>query len=486
MTKNQAQHIPSIYKAMIPVVFLISLLGVNVILVYKDASINGSNQFILMLSALVAAIVGISEGFTWEDIEDGIVKGIGSTTPAILILLLIGALTGAWMISGIVPAMIYYGLQIMHPSYFLVATCIICSLVSLAIGSSWSTVATVGIALFGVGKALGFHEPMIAGAIISGAYFGDKISPMSDTTNLASAMTDTPLFSHIKYMMYTTTPSYILTLIIFFVIGLNYTTKSQLTDIDVILVQLKSIFHITPLLFIAPFIVIVLIVKKMPAIPALMIGTLLGVLTALIFQGNVIHLLSTSTESVFHSNYKVIMDSLTVSVQIPTEDELLKSLLTSKGMAGMLNTVWLIISAMMFGGILESCNFLKSITLKILNLVKTETSLISATVLSCISTNILASDQYLSIVIPGRMFNEAYKEYGLASENLSRTLEDSGTVTSVLVPWNTCGAYQASVLGVATLAFAPYCFFNIISPIMTIIYSAFKIKIKRNYTPTLN
>lgn len=482
MTKNQTQHIPSLYKALIPVVFLITLLGINVILVYKDAAIDGSNQLILMISALVAAIVGFSEGFSWEDIESGIVQGISSTTPAIMILLLIGALTGAWMLSGIVPAMIYYGLQIMHPSYFLVATCLICSLVSLAVGSSWSTVATVGIALFGVGKALGFYEPLVAGAIISGAYFGDKISPMSDTTNLASAMTGTPLFSHIKYMLYTTTPSYILTLIIFFVIGLNFTAKTEVTNIDVLLVQLKSIFNITPLLFIVPAIVIILIVKKMPAIPALMIGALLGALFALIFQGKVIHLLSPGNGSLFYSNYKVIMDSMTVSVQIPTENELLKSLLSSNGMSGMLNTVWLIISAMMFGGILESCNFLKSITLKILALVKSETSLVSATVLSCISTNVLASDQYLSIVIPGRMFNEAYKEYGLAPENLSRTLEDSGTVTSVLVPWNTCGAYQASVLGVATLSFAPFCFFNIISPIMTILYSAFKIKIKRNYT----
>ncbi|HUH74955.1 MAG TPA: Na+/H+ antiporter NhaC [Chitinophagales bacterium] len=481
MTKASTSHIPSIYKALIPVIFLISLLGINVILIYKDAAIDGSNQFILILSALVAAIVGYSEGFSWEQIENGVIKGISSTTPAILILLLIGALTGAWLLSGIVPAMIYYGLQIMHPSYFLVATCLICSLVSIAVGSSWSTVATVGIALLGVGKALGFYEPLIAGAIISGAYFGDKISPMSDTTNLASAMTDTPLFSHIKYMLYTTTPSYIITLIIFFAIGLNYSTQTQVTDIEVLLTQLKSIFNITPLLFIVPLIVIILIVKKMPAIPALMVGTLLGALFALIFQGNVIQLLSSGNGSSFYSNYKVIMDALTVSVQIPTENELLKSLLSSSGMSGMLNTVWLIISAMMFGGILEACNFLKSITLKILNLVKSETSLVSATVLSCISTNVLASDQYLSIVIPGRMFNEAYKEYGLASENLSRTLEDSGTVTSVLVPWNTCGAYQASVLGVATLSFAPFCFFNIISPIMTIIYSAFKIKIKRNY-----
>lgn len=479
MTNEQIQHIPSFKKSMIPVIVLITLLGINVILVYQDASINGSNQFILIFSAAIAALVGISEGFTWEHIEAGIVKSISSTTQAIIILLLIGALSGAWMLAGIVPAMIYYGLKLLDPTYFLFATCLICCFVSVSTGSSWSTVATVGVALFGVGKALGYHEPLVAGAIISGAYFGDKISPLSETTNMAAAVAGVPLFNHIKYMLYTNIPTISITLLIFFIIGLRYDNNVNLTEVDQVLSSLKGTFYLSPILFLVPFLVIFLIIKKMPAVPALLIGTLIGAIFALIFQKDLLLSMADTTLPVTEAMYRVVMDALTVNVEIPTDNQMLKSLLSSSGMSGMLGTVWLIIAAMMFGGTLEACNFLKSITNKILKLAQSETSLVTATVLSCFSTNVLASDQYLSILIPGRMYKNAYEEKGLSGENMSRALEDGGTVTSVLIPWNTCGAYQASVLGVSTFAFAPYCFFNIISPFMSIAYMFFKIKIKR-------
>ena len=474
---------PTVAKALIPIIFLIGLLSFNVIYVFKDDAISGSNQMILLFAAAVGALVGIYEGYSWIHIRNGIIKSISSTVPAIIILLLIGALAGTWLLSGIVPAMIYYGLQILNPTIFLVATCIICSIVSVATGSSWSTVATVGIALFGIGQTLGYSEGMVAGAIISGAYFGDKISPLSDTTNLAAAMAGTELFTHIKFLMYTTVPSYVITLIIFIVIGLGGTDTDNLAVVQEVQAEIKSIFHISPWLFLVPVIVIGLIVKKMPAIPALFIGGILGGVAALLFQGNLIHtLLYPSESSIVVANYKAFMNALTISTEIPTENPMLESLLGSSGMAGMLNTVWLVLTAMTFGGVMESCGFLKALTDSLIKMAKSTASLITTTAATCFSVNALASDQYLAVVIPGRMYADIYKSRGIKPETLSRTLEDSGTVTSALIPWNTCGAYHAGVLGVATLTFAPFCFFNIISPFMTILFAIFNIKIAR-YTP---
>jgi Na+:H+ antiporter, NhaC family len=475
----QEQHIPSLGKALIPVIFLITMLAINVIGIYGDSAILGSNQMILLLSAGVAGIVGYSEGFRWKQMEAGISESITATAPAIVILLLIGALAGTWMLSGVVPAMIFYGLKILSPVIFLFAACIICALVSVASGSSWSTVATVGIAIFGIGKALGFHEPLVAGAIISGAYFGDKISPLSDTTNLAAAMAKTDLFRHIVYMMNTTVPSFGIALIIFLVIGFNTKAKGTAEEIDAALIALQSTFYIGPVLFIVPAVVILLIIRKVPAIPALMVGILLGAMFAILFQSHLIAQIITDADTTFQMYYRAIMDAMTVEVLIPSDNELLSGLLSSRGMAGMLGTIWLIIAAMVFGGIMEACGFLKSITLGFLRLVHTDASLVGATAATCISVNVLASDQYLSIVIPGKMFADAYKERGLAPENLSRTLEDTGTVTSVLIPWNTCGAYQSGILGVSTFAYLPYCFFNILSPVMTLLFAAFKIRIAR-------
>ena len=466
----------SLLLALVPVVFLIGMLSLNVIFVFQDDALAGSNQFILLLSAAVAAVVAMLNGSRWKALLQGIEKSISSTTGALLILLLIGSLAGAWMISGIVPAMIYYGLQILSPGIFLPAAAIICAIVSVATGSSWSTSATVGIALIGIGKAIGLSEAIVAGAVISGAYFGDKISPLSDTTNLAPAMAGTDLFTHIRYMLYTTVPSFSIALIIFIIMSLSTNAQGDVNNINPLLRELEQTFNLTPWLFVVPALVIFLIVRKVPALPAILIGTLAGGLFALIFQREL--LISMGGES-WSDYYRIIMDAFTVSVQYKAEHPVLAELLSSGGMSGMLGTVWLIIAAMVFGGIMEAAGFLKTLSAALLSLAKGTFSLIATTAGTCIFTNVTASDQYLAIVVPGRMYAKAYEDQNLAPENLSRTLEDSGTVTSVLIPWNTCGAYQASVLNVNTMAYLPYAFFNIISPFMTLLYAALGMRIRK-------
>lgn len=462
--------------ALIPVLFLVALLSFNVRFVFGDGALDGSNQIILMLSGAVAALVGITKGVKWEEIIEGISKSIQSTVGAIIILLLIGSLAGAWMLSGVIPAMIYYGLKLLSPEVFLPITAVICALISIATGSSWGTSATVGIALIGIGKAMGMNEAMVAGAVISGAYFGDKLSPLSDTTNLAPAMAGAELFSHIRYMLYTTVPTFVLTLIFFILLGLYQSAGSSLEQIQPLLTELDSTYVISPWLFIVPGLVIFLIVRKVPAIPAILVGTLAGVVAALTVQYDLVSQLS-DLEG-FRGIYKVVLNALSVDVVIPAEHPILIELLNSSGMAGMLNTIWLILAAMIFGGAMEACGFLESISAALLKLANGLFSLVATTVATCLAVNWTASDQYLAIVVPGRMYADAYKKLGLAPENLSRTLEDSGTVTSVLVPWNTCGAYQSGVLGVSTMAYLPYAFFNYMSPIMTLIVAGFRIKIK--------
>ena len=465
------------FFALLPIVVLIGLLAYNVFL-YGDNALGGANQLALLFAAATAAIVGIKFGAKWKNILDGISKNISSTTPAIIILLLIGALAGTWLLSGIVPAMIYYGLQILSPEIFLFACCIICAIVSLATGSSWSTIATIGIALLGIGQALGLSTGMVGGAIISGAYFGDKMSPLSDTTNLAPAMVGTDLFTHIRYMMHTTIPSFAITLIIFFTIGFTFDTSTS-ENIDELLQAINNSFTISAWLFLVPVLVIVLIIKKTPAIPALLAGTLLGGIFAIIFQPELIKQIANTDTLSFSAAYTTVINAMGSDISITTENEMINNLLSTSGMAGMLNTIWLIICAMVFGGTMEATGLLRRVAEPIIKYAESTGSLIATTAGTCVFFNITASDQYLSIVVPGRMFVETYKEKGLAPENLSRTLEDSGTVTSVLVPWNTCGATQSAVLGVATFAYLPFCFFNLISPIMTIVYGYLGIKIKK-------
>ncbi|MGD1839655.1 MAG: Na+/H+ antiporter NhaC [Thermonemataceae bacterium] len=477
-TPQVKKHHPTLLQAFIPIVFLILLLSVNV-WIFGDMAIEGSNQIVLLLSAAVAGLVAIRVGLSWQEIEAGIVHSIKSSLSAILILLLIGALAGTWLLSGIVPLMIYYGLKILNPTIFLVAACIVSAVVSIATGSSWSTIATIGIALLGIGKALGISEAITAGAVISGAYFGDKVSPLSDTTNLAPAMAGTTLFVHIRYLLYTTVPSIVIALIIFLIIGLNLDTQAFKGDVDTVMLAIDRTFNTSPLLLLVPVIVIFLIIKKVPAIPALFTGALLGGVFALIFQPNIIAQVSGVSGNAYEASYVAVIKALYGTIQVPTGNATVDSLLKTNGMAGMLDTIWLIICAMIFGGIMERSGMLRRITEEVIRFAQSTGSLIASTAGTCIFFNITASDQYLAIVVPGRMYAETYRERNLKPENLSRTLEDAGTVTSVLVPWNTCGATQSSVLGVATMAYLPYCFFNLISPFMTILFGYLNIKIRR-------
>jgi Na+:H+ antiporter, NhaC family len=469
----------SLFEALLPIIFLISALALNVI-IYGADSTYGPNQIALILAAMAGVLVALRLGYSWTEMEGGMVSSISSAMAAILILLLIGALAGTWLLSGIVPAMIYYGLKILNPGIFLFAACFVCAVVSLATGSSWSTVATVGIALLGIGKTLGFHEGIIAGAIISGAYFGDKMSPLSDTTNLAPAMAGTDLFTHIRHMVYTTVPAISIALILFLVIGLMGGEKdSPINEVQTVLDSIDTAFNISPFLFLVPGIVIFMIIKKMPAFPALLIGTLLGGVTAVIFQPQAVQQVSGITNDWANSSYQAVLKAMYTKISLTTDNAMVNELLTTRGMEGMLNTIWLIICAMMFGGVMEASGLLERITKAIIGLAKSTGSLIASTLITCGILNITASDQYLAIVVPGRMFRKVYRDRGLKPENLSRALEDSGTVTSVLVPWNTCGATQATVLGVATGTYLPYCFFNILSPLISMAYGFLGITITK-------
>jgi len=462
--------------ALLPIVILVLLLSYNV-LVYGDDALGGSNQFILLLGAAVAGIVGFYYKIGYQKMIDKVAENLQSVTGALLILLFVGALAGTWLISGIIPAMIYYGLQILHPSIFLPACIIICAIISLATGSSWTTSATVGIALIGIGKVLGIPVGMVAGAVISGAYFGDKLSPLSDTTNLAPAMAGGELFSHIKYMTLTTIPSIIITLVVFFILSLTQSTSGA-ADTETLMLAIEEKFTITPWLFIVPGTVILLIIKKSPPLIALLIGTLLGGLFAVVFQSKILLEINESSILSFEVAYRAIMNSITISTEINTSNTLLNDLFTSGGMEGMLGTIWLIICAMVFGGIMDAIGALEKVSNALLNWAQTTFQLFASTVASCLAINLTASDQYLAIVIPGKMFAKAYKDRKLAPENLSRTLEDSGTVTSVLIPWNTCGAYQSGVLGVDVGDYFVYAIFNWLSPFMTLLFAALNIKIK--------
>ena len=477
------KKVPSLLISLLPILFLIVFLAVNVMLYGEDSS-YGPNQIALLLAAAFTGILGLRLGYKWEDLQDGMVKSISSAMAAILILFMIGALSGTWLISGVVPAMIYYGLEILNPTIFLFAACIVSAIVSLATGSSWTTAATVGIALIGIGKAMGISEGVVAGAVISGAYFGDKMSPLSDTTNLAPAMAGTDLITHIRYMALTTGPSIVITLIIFLVWGFTLDTSTDVAQVSVVQEAIASKFNIHLGLFLVPVGVVFLIIKKVPALPALLIGSLLGGAFALIFQPQLINEISGITDSKLKSSYAAVLQAMFTETSIATGNITVDDLLKAKGMQGMLNTIWLIVTAMVFGGVMECTGMLKKIAHSIIKMAQSTGSLVASTAATCITFNVTASDQYIAIVVPGRMFASTYKERGLAPENLSRTLEDSGTVTSVLIPWNTCGAYQSGVLGVATLAYLPYCFFNIISPFMTILYAYLNIKIRKLDKPS--
>ena len=461
----------NLWEALIPVVILMGLLAYNIFL--KDGEWLGeySNQYILLMGGAAAAVVGFLNKSTLGTMLAEVWENLKSVFVPIIILFLVGALAGSWLVSGIIPAMVYYGLQVLNPTIFLPASVIIAAIISIATGSSWTTSATVGIALIGIGQALGIDAGMIAGAVISGAYFGDKMSPLSDTTNLAPAMAGTDLFTHIKYMTLTTVPTIVITLLVFIIISLNIDTTGT-ADVTELLGVIDDTFNITPMLFIVPGVVIALIVTKTKPLIALGIGVVLAAVFAYIFQPEILEGLSTS-------KINAIATAIWTDTAIETPNATLNELFSAGGILGMLWTKLLIFCAMDFGGIMDGIGALSRITKALLSVADTVFGLFASTVISCLGLNAIASDQYLALVIPGKMFKKAYEDKGLAPENLSRTLEDSGTVTSVLIPWNTCGAYQSSVLNVGVAEYFVFAIFNWLSPFMTLLFAGFNIKIRQ-------
>ena len=461
----------SLLESIIPVIILMGLLAYNIFA--KDGAWLGdySNQYILLIGGAETAIIGFKNKVSFGKMITEVWENWKSVFVPIMILFLVGALAGTWLVSGIIPAMVYYGLKVLSPEIFLPASVIIAAIISIATGSSWTTSATVGIALVGIGSALGIPTGMIAGAVISGAYFGDKMSPLSDTTNLAPAMAGTDLFTHIKYMAFTTVPTIIVTLIVFTILSGTIDTTGS-ADISSLLESIDKTFDISAYLFIVPGLVIIMILMKTKPLIALGCGVVLAAVFAFIFQADVLTSLS---ESKFDS----IINAIWTDTQIQTDNDKLTELFSSGGVLGMFWTILLVTCAMVFGGVMDAVGALAKITKSLLSVATSVFGLFGSTVLSCLGLNVIASDQYLAIVIPGKMFKKAYEDKGLAPENLSRTLEDSGTVTSVLIPWNTCGAYQSGVLGVGVGEYFVYAIFNYLSPITTLLFAAFSIKIRQ-------
>ena len=449
-----------------PILVLILIMMANII-IFKDGATSGPNQLALLGASLLATLIGVFKLKTpYKQIEKGITKSIDAAMISCIILLVIGSVIGIWILSGVVPTLIYYGFKIINPAIFLPVACIACAIVSMATGSSWTTTGTIGLALLAIGKTFGIPDGMIAGAIISGAYFGDKMSPLSDTTNLAPAMAGSDLFEHIRHMLYTSGPSIVLAIIGFSILGVFYHgAESNLENIDVVASSITQNFTVGWYMLLVPAITLFMVSKKLPAIPSLCTAILLGVLATLLFQQEML-LRLTNNQLTLKSGYEVIMNVLVSGFKLESGNSVIDSLFSRGGMSSMLNTVWLIITAMIFGGVLDATGMLERLAQAVLTLVRGTGSLVGATIASCIVTNITASDQYIAIVLPGRMFRRAYQKWGLQPKNLSRALEDGATATSPLIPWNSCGAYESSVLGVSTLTYMPYCFFNILSPII--------------------
>ena len=468
---------PSPIVSFVPIIAMVAMLYVAVSSFGSDALSGPSQVVLLVASALTVAIGMAVYKIEWARFENAIVDNIKGIASATIILLIIGALSGAWMLSGVVPTLIDYGMAVINPRFFLATACIICILVSVMTGSSWTAIATIGIALMGIGQAQGYSDGWIAGAIISGAYFGDKISPLSDTTVLAASVSHTPLFDHIRYMLYTTIPSIVITLIIFVVAGITGDVAES-SQIDRISAVLNARFNITPWLLIVPIVTGVLIARRVPTLITLFASTVMAVIAAVVAQPDILASLGHGDRPVFEGAMKM----LTTETSISSGNALVDDLISTRGMAGMLNTVWLILCAMCVGGTMTASGMLRSITAMVARMLKSTFSLVSSTVCSGLFLNLTTADQYISIILTGNMFRNIYEREGYESRLLSRTTEDSVTVTSVLVPWNSCGMTQSTVLGVPTLTYLPYCFFNYLSPIMSMIVAAFSYKIYRKAT----
>lgn len=463
---------PSAFLSLLPLIVLVLML-VATVRAYGSDSLSGASQVTLLVVSAICVLIGMCFlKVPWKKFEEAIVFNITNVATAVIILLLIGALSGAWMVSGVVPSLIYYGVQIIHPDVFLVSSCIISAMVSVMTGSSWTTIATIGIALMGIGRAQGFDDGWIAGAIISGAYFGDKISPLSDTTVLASGSVNVPLFQHIRYMVITTLPSIVIASVVFFVVGLMF-EGSDTGEIAAFSQALSGRFNITPWLLAVPVLTGIMIAKRWPPIITLFLSTLLAVVFALVFQSDVLG------EIADGDLFKGAMQSVYGSTSIPTDSQLLTDLVATRGMAGMMGTIWLILCAMCFGGTMEAGGMVRGITQLFVRMIRGRTSLVSATACSGLMLNLAVADQYICVLLTGNMFKRIYDRQGYERRLLSRTTEDSVTVTSVLVPWNTCGMTQSTVLGVPTLTYLPYCIFNLVSPLVSICVAALGYKIFR-------
>ena len=469
---------PSPLLSLVPIVVLVVLLYVAVKLFGSD-TLDGASQVVVLVSTAVCVLIStLFYRMRWAVIESAIINNITSVASAILILLLIGALSGTWMISGVIPTFIYYGMMVISPDFYLASTCLICAVVSIITGSSWTTVATIGIALSGIGLAQGFSPGWIGGAIISGAYFGDKISPLSDTTILASAVTETPLFVHIRYLMITTVPAMSVALIIYAIAGFSHDATS-VVDTSVFSETLKNTFNISLWLLLIPAFMILLIVKKVHALITLFVSFLFAAIFSLIFQPHLLGEIAGDGVSGLQAQIKGVLMSIYGSTQIETGHVVLNDLVSTRGMAGMMNTIWLIICAMCFGGAMAASGMLSSIISVFFRFMKNTVGMVASTVFSGLIFNICSGDQYLSIILTGDMYKDFYRKNGYESRLLSRSTEDGATVTSPLIPWNTCGMTQATVLGISTFTYLPYCFFNILSPLMSIIIAAIGYKIKR-------
>jgi len=469
----------SLLDALIPLIALVLMLAASVYLFSSDSS-YGANQIALILAACIALAISYKNGHRWPALEQGITNSIASASGAFLILFAVGALIGTWLLSGTVPSMIYYGMKILSPQYFYAASCLLCAVVAISIGSSWTVAGTLGIALIGIAGALNLNIEITAGAIISGAYFGDKMSPLSDTTNLAPAVAGTDIFKHIRHMAWTTAPSILIALGIFLVIGLNETITQGDLGLKNTLTLLEDNYQIGWHLLFPLLVVFILAYMKVPAFPTIIMGTIAGAICALLFQfDNIVANINDNALLPAVAAIKGLWIAMFDGYKASTGDANLDSLLSRGGMSSILNTVWLIICAMAFGGIMEVSGMLKRLLNAILGLVSGSTSLIMTTLATCIGTNIITSDQYIAIVLPGRMLKLEYKKYNLDPVNLSRAIEDSATITSPLVPWNTCGAYMAGALGVATVAYLPYAFFNLICPVISALYAYTNFKITK-------
>lgn len=471
---------PSALVSLLPFVFLVAALSV-VIYVFGTSALDGASQVALLFAAgFTVALSMVLYRLPWKVFEESILENITSVGTSIVILLLIGAVSGSWMISGVVPTMIYYGMKVIFPDIFLFASCVISALIAVMTGSSWTTIATIGVALVGIGTAQGYEPGWIAGAIISGAYFGDKISPLSDTTVLASSSAGTPLFTHIKFMMVTTVPSFVITLIIFLVVSLLHNEPSTAMVAD-FANDLKNSFNISPWLLLVPVLTGILIAKKVSAIATLFIAAVVAGGAALLFQPHVIGAIAGTTDGglSFVDGFKGLSIMYYGATAVETGNEALNSLVSTRGMTGMLNTVFLIIAASCFGGTLVGSGMLQSLTDTLVKFVHKRVSMVASTVGTGIFANMITGDQYLAILLTSSLYKKLYQERGYGSKLLSRSVEDSATVTSVLIPWNSCGMTQATVLKVATLEYLPYCFFNLLSPLMSIFIAAIGYKIVR-------